>query len=254
MSFITAIDFTGTNGESESFFAHHTYDQEKKKEKCSEVYSGALYEIGNVLETYDSDGQFPIYGFKGDLMFALNGEDQPYVHGINGITGAFNDALHSISLNGETHLEPVIMKAAQYARTRPPEGSANQKYIVMLILTDGNIKDNDRVIEAMASCASLAITFIIVVVGPDPDGDNMKEFETLKRKCRAHTTRDMMQIIQMHSLAELSQVARSFTIARQLIKELPTQLVTFYTALNIMPLQRGDEHVQYGRINLLTQH
>jgi Copine len=251
---VAAIDLTGTNGEASTMLSMIVGpDQQKKKETCARVYSSAIHEIGSIMETYDSDGQFALYGFKESQVFALNGDENPYVHGVQGMVNAFTNSLDSVSLSGKTYLAPIIFKAAEIAAQRPPPGHPNQKYVGLIILTDGCVKDKKEVVEAMATISNHAMSIIIVVVGDDPHGTNIKEFETLKNNCRVNTTRDMIQIVQLHAISELSQVAKSFTIARQMIKELPSQLVTYYTSLDIMPIHNStDPPTKFGNINLLS--
>ena len=250
LSFVTAIDFTGSNGESSSFFTFHTNDPEKKKAAAAEMYDAAVKEIGSCLETYDSDGKFPAYGFQGEHCFPLNGiEAEPNVQGIDGMISAFHQALSHVKLLGSTQFEPVIERAAKIAALPPQHGEAH-KYVAMIILTDGKFSDQQRIVEAMATVSSLPITFVYVVVGEDPDGENTKVFEKLKSASRTYTNRDMIQVIQMHSLTGLSANARSFSIARQMIKELPTQLVTYYTSHNIMP--SNTDGPAFGVVSLLS--
>lgn len=213
------------------------------------MYEAVVQEIGGVLMTYDSDGKFPAFGFQGEFCFPLNGiESDPYVEGINGMINSFRQALANVKLKGSTHFEPVIQRAAQLAQLPATHGEL-RKYIVMIILTDGKFTDQKKIVEAMATVSNLPISFVYVVAGEDPDGDNIKTFEKLKTASRAYTNRDMIQIIQMNSLTDLSVNARSFTIARQMIKELPTQVVTYYAGLDIQP---ENSAVKFGNISLFS--
>lgn len=236
LSFVMAVDFTGSNGESTSFFSSfHTTSQADKKRDAIDTYVAAIKEIGNVLTTYDTDGSFPSYGFQGEYCFPLNGnEESPSVRGVQGMIDAFHQALQHVKLSGNTQIVPVIKRAATISAGPVAFGSI-QKYMAMIILTDGSFKDQKAIIEEMATVSALPISFVFIVVGEDPDGTDMKKFEALKKSCRAFTNRDMMQIIQMHSLKDMSTNARAFTIARHMIKELPAQAVEYYTSLKIMP-------------------
>lgn len=235
---MTAVDFTGSNGLSPSFFsAFIKTSQEEKKRDAIDTYLSAIREIGGVLETYDTDGSFPAYGFQGEYCFPLNGnEEDPSVKGVPGMIEAFHQALQHVKLVGNTEIVPVIKRAASIAQGPVAFGSI-QKYLAMIILTDGSFKDAKAIVEEMATVSALPISFIFVVVGEDSDGSNMKKYEALKKSCREFTNRDMMQIIQMHSLKDLSTNARKFSIARNMIKELPGQAVEYYTQLKIMPYQ-----------------
>jgi Copine len=161
---------------------------------------------------------------------------------------AFHQALAHVKLLGSTQFEPVIERAAKIAALPAVHGEAH-KYVAMIILTDGKFSDQKKIVEAMATVSNLPITFVYVVVGEDPDGENTKMFEKLKNDSRNYTNRDMIQVIQMHSLTNLSANARSFSIARQMIKELPSQLVTYYTSHNIFPTS---PEKPFGVVSLLT--
>jgi Copine len=211
------------------------------------MYEAVVQEIGGVLMTYDTDGRFPAFGFQGEFCFPLNGiESNPSVEGITGMISSFRQALANVKLKGNTHFEPVIQRAAQLA-SLPPTNGVLRQYIVMIILTDGKFTDQKKIVEAMATVSNLPISFVYVVVGDDPDGVNIKSFEELKNASRQYTNRDMIQIIQMNTLNDLSVNARSFTIARQMIKELPTQVVTYYAGLDIQPENAA---VKFGNISL----
>lgn len=235
---MTAVDFTGSNGESPSFFSSFIKtSQAEKKKDAVDTYVSAIKEIGGVLTIYDTDGCFPAYGFQGEYCFPLNGnEENPSVTGVQGMVDAFHQALQHVKLTGNTEIVPVIKRAATIAKGPVAFGSI-QKYLAMIILTDGSFKDSKAIVEEMATVSALPISFVFIVVGEDSDGSNIKKFEALKKSCRTYTNRDMMQVIPMHSLKDMSSNARSFSIARHMIKELPSQTVEYYTQLKIMPYQ-----------------
>lgn len=60
-------------------------------------YEHAIYGIGRVLEFYDSDKMFPVYGFGGQMpdrttshCFAINGNNaQPFCAGVHGIAATY---------------------------------------------------------------------------------------------------------------------------------------------------------------------
>ncbi|CAN0358814.1 unnamed protein product, partial [Discosporangium mesarthrocarpum] len=90
ISFIVAIDFTASNGNPLDPRSLHYLDPTTQLNP----YAAAISGIGNVLEFYDTDKRFPVYGFGGKLgsdqetnhCFAVNGQgDDPEVIGIRGV-------------------------------------------------------------------------------------------------------------------------------------------------------------------------
>jgi hypothetical protein len=83
--------------------------------------------VGRVLEHYDTDKQFPAWGFGAALppnggvshCFALNGNPaNPEVAGVQGILEAYRHTLSSVRLSGPTLFAPIINAAAQVSPGR----------------------------------------------------------------------------------------------------------------------------------------
>lgn len=77
--------------------------------------------IGNVIEFYDTDRMFPVYGFGACLpgsnsvnhCFALNGiEENPEVPGVPGIMDVYHNSVSQVRFSGPTFFAPVLSKAA----------------------------------------------------------------------------------------------------------------------------------------------
>lgn len=75
--------------------------------------------VGGVVEPFDYDKQFPLYGFGGvpkysgatavSHCFPLNGNAQnPFVAGVAGIIGAYRQTLPNIKFSGPTYFGPVL--------------------------------------------------------------------------------------------------------------------------------------------------
>lgn len=58
-----AIDFTGSNGHPSHPQSLHHVDQSGQLNQ----YQQAIWSIGHILQDYDSDKMFPVYGFGGVL-------------------------------------------------------------------------------------------------------------------------------------------------------------------------------------------
>ena len=80
-----------------------------------------------VLDSYDYDQMYPIYGFGGRILtsphgnashcFALNGNIfKPEVKGINGIMDAYYNSLSKTSLHGPTYLAKILDYVNGYVR------------------------------------------------------------------------------------------------------------------------------------------
>ena len=83
-----AIDFTASNGPPHAPHSLH-YNRGSQPNQ----YLSAIYSVGSILEQYDTDKMYPVYGFGGKNVispfnkvshcFALNGDIfKPEVQGI----------------------------------------------------------------------------------------------------------------------------------------------------------------------------
>ena len=79
--------------------------------------------IGNVIEFYDTDRMFPVYGFGAcppnspavNHCFALNmNEYNPEVSGVNGIMDIYHTVMPTLRFSGPTFFAPVLSKAATW--------------------------------------------------------------------------------------------------------------------------------------------
>ena len=148
LSLIVAIDFTGSNGDPRSPQSLHYIDPTGSR---LNQYQDAILSVGNIVEPYDSDKKFPVYGF-GARCRQQNGEYSPVQHcfpvygggfeveGVNGIVQAYKDAVPNVMFSGPTLFAPLITNAMNYTASLNCN-QTNQKYTVLLILTDGVIND-----------------------------------------------------------------------------------------------------------------
>ena len=94
VSVVMAIDFTGSNGDPATPASLHYLDRSGAGRLNQ--YQQAILSVGNVVEPYDTDKMFPVYGF-GARVRLPNGQFSPVQHcfpvyggglevqGINGI-------------------------------------------------------------------------------------------------------------------------------------------------------------------------
>ena len=233
ISFSIAIDFTGSNGEySDPSSLHHLNPNNPNQ------YERAIWEVGTILEAYDTDKMFPVFGFGGvprgenqaNHCFPLTFDrSNPYVQGVSGILDAYHRSLACVSLAGPTLFQHIIDNTASVARSVPP----NQVYNVLLILTDGAIMDMDKTISSVVGASSLPMSIIIVGVG-NADFNSMEAldcdegFLVDNRGFRA--TRDIVQFVPFNKFS-----GNSTALAAEVLREVPKQLTDFMSSINYAP-------------------
>ena len=93
VSLTVAIDYTASNGEPSQPNSLHYLGAQNQ-------YETAIFNVGQVVEPYDSDKLFPVFGFGGiprhlgingvNHCFAMNGNPQnPDIFGIQGIVDTY---------------------------------------------------------------------------------------------------------------------------------------------------------------------
>lgn len=82
-------------------------------------YEAVITKVGNVLEPYDTDKAYPVFGFGGfpkymnatavSHCFPLTGNiENPMVAGIQGVLGIYRATLPTIKLSGPTYFTPIL--------------------------------------------------------------------------------------------------------------------------------------------------
>nr|XP_029122574.1 protein BONZAI 1 [Elaeis guineensis] len=237
LNFMVAIDFTASNGNPRLPDSLHYIDPSGRPN----AYQRAILEVGEVLQFYDSDKHFPAWGFGARPIdgpvshcFNLNGSTgHPEVEGIQGIMSAYMSALHNVSLAGPTLFGPVINTAALIASQSLVNNQ--QKYFVLLIITDGVITDLQETKDAVVKASDLPLSILIVGVG----GADFKEMEVLDadkgERLESSTgrvaTRDIVQFVPMRDVH-----SSEISVVQSLLAELPGQFMSYMRTRNIQPL------------------
>jgi hypothetical protein len=95
-------------------------------------------------------------------LFNISWRDDPNVQGVDGILQAYRNTFPKILLSGPTYFSEVIQMAAMSASSHfTPD---QQKYSVLLILTDGVINDMTSTIRSIVDASELPLSIIIVGV------------------------------------------------------------------------------------------
>ena len=195
------------------------------------------------MQYYDSDKKIPVFGFGARLpphlnvvshCFALNGDIfSPEVLGISGVLEVYRKTLSEIAFHGPTVFSELISTVIHYASAEELT-QENQQYFILLIITDGEINDIDNTINEIIRSGKFPISIVIVGVGND-DFKNMSmldaDEEPLKNKKTGEVmTRDIVQFVPYSKLK-----ADPEALAREVLCEIPYQLVDFMENKNIKP-------------------
>lgn len=252
MNLIVAIDFTGSNGDPQNDDSLHRIDP--RPNAPLNQYASAIYHVGAILQEYDSDKQFPAYGFGGTIdggkstnhCFPLNLDmgvgARPEIYTVQGLLNAYSVALTKVGLSGPTLYAPVIRQAIKLATAGGLPTQANQRYSTLLLLTDGQMNDKDDTICAIVEAANNNVPLSIIIVGIgkasftemevlDGDGEN-----GLVNVHGQRAIRDIVQFVPFHKFADRRDGGAA--LAAEVLAELPTQLCGYFCTLNIVPNPR----------------
>ena len=242
MNFSVAIDFTASNGDPNmdtSLHFRHPPNGENQ-------YTQAIRSVGSIIEDYDSDKQFPAFGFGAKIPphdevaheFYLNiGSSEPFCKGVNGILEAYDTAQRKVTQFGPTLFAPIINHVAKFAYAYQ-EG---EQYFVLLILTDGIITDFEETKEALVSASKLPMSVIIVGVGNE-DFSDMHQLDAdnglLQSKHEGTATRDIVQFVEMRKFVNhLDGSYHKDQLTQHVLAEVPKQVVNWMTIKGIKPLK-----------------
>ena len=237
LGFITAIDFTGSNG----IPSHPSSLHAVKQDGSLNQYQQALCSVGDIILNYDFDKKIPIFGFgakpqypnlKSDRVvhcFPLTGDpNNSEVFGLQGILQAYQNSLTMVQLSGPTLFEPIISGAEQVAKSSP-----GGVYTVLLIVTDGEIHDMKQTKNKICECQYLPLSIIIVGVGNE-DFENMKQLDCdegrLMNSEGKACQRDLVQFVALRNYNN-----NPAALAKDVLAELPQQLVDYKLLVGAKP-------------------
>ena len=236
ISLSVAIDFTASNGETSDPGSLHYIDPNNLNKMTS--YEEAIFHVGRILEPYDSNMLFPVFGFGAiprymgvnDIShwFHLNGSENPEVYGIKGVLDAYRNAIFSgIRLYGPTNFSPCLQAIMGYIKGR----LHTTEYIVMLYITDGAITDMDETIDSIVEASYLPISIIIVGVG-DSNFSKMEKLDSdkhiLKNSAGHSAARDIVQFVEFNDFIDDITL-----LPEEVLREVPNQFVAYMSKNNI---------------------
>ena len=235
ISLVVAIDFTASNGNPTQSSSLHYIDPagliQNEYEKCIRI-------VGDIVETYDTDKQFGVYGFGARLdghvnhCFAVSPDGG--VQGVSGVLDCYKKKLKEVELSGPTLLAPILGSLrGQLARN--PCTQEKQKYTVLLVIADGSINDMDETIEELIALCDYPCSVSIVGVG-DADFSDMNTLDAKKKKLSSGGKSASRDIVSFTSYREMTKTGVSiFDLANCLMSEIPDHLLAFMEGKGILP-------------------
>eukprot|EP01080_Neovahlkampfia_damariscottae_P002551 gene2551-3513_t len=232
ISLIVAIDFTASNGNPSDPDSLHYMNVNQFND-----YQKAIISVGNVLNYYDSDKKYPVFGFGGKVnsqlshCFPCNFQpSQPEVFGVKGILDIYGYAINQVELFAPTLFSPLLKETNRIAE------KYQDNYFVVLILTDGVINDMDATIEQIVKASYLPVSIVIIGIG-DADFKNMdmldSDNETLEVDGKK-AERDVVQFVPFSKYKNSSPDS----LAEEVLKEIPKQFMNYVGKRNIVPMTR----------------
>lgn len=240
VNFTVGVDFTASNGDPKTANSLHYINPYQPNE-----YQQAIQAVGAVCQDYDTDKMFPALGFgalippdmKVSMEFALNfNATNPYCAGIQGILDAYTNCIQQIRLYGPTNVSPIIYHVARFAEAAQKEEATKgaHAYFALLLLTDGVITDMDATRQAIVYCSGLPMSLIIVGVG-NADFADMNFLDgddgVLKGPNGQPAQRDIVQFVPFRDFKRASAAE----LAKQVLAEVPQQVVKYYSMRQILP-------------------
>jgi hypothetical protein len=205
------------------------------------VYQQAIHSVATVLDPYDADKKYPVFGFGGRVR-APDGTFTPAQHcfpvygggnevvGIPGIMQAYSDCLHHVMLSGPTLLAPIINSTSHNASILGCT-QERQKYHILLIITDGVVNDMDATKQAIIAASHQPMSIIIIGVGP-ADFKDMHVLDGDKERLTfggQSAVRDIVQFVAFTPGMAAGQ------LAEQVLAEIPRQTLEYFEKNHIIP-------------------
>jgi Copine/C2 domain len=234
-----AIDFTGSNGDPRKPGTLHYLNSGGRND-----YENAMSAVVSILSKYDSDQQFPVWGFGAKYggvvrhCFQCGGADKHT--GVTGVLKAYRAVFSSgLIMSGPTVFDEVIRTAGAHAESAQAAAKSRggQCYTVLLILTDGAVSDARAAAQALKDASQSPLSVVIIGVG-DADFSGMQFLDDCGPP---NNQRDIAQFVEFNNHRHSSQSLTSATL-----NEIPTQLTEYFQSMGIQPnppIMRSDEDI-----------
>ncbi|CAD5226608.1 unnamed protein product [Bursaphelenchus xylophilus] len=167
LHFTVAIDFTANNGgqnEPDSLHFVHPHYQN--------FYSQALYEMSTKICQIDKLQRLSLLGFGAKIpprfefspLFSLTGDlNNSIVRGTDNIMNAYRRTVMSVQPYAPTNYVAPIHHIIKMAKVAKKTGT--KLYFVVIILTNGAIKNSKESMDMIVSSSHLPISIVFVAIG-----------------------------------------------------------------------------------------
>ncbi|RHZ85897.1 hypothetical protein Glove_58g26 [Diversispora epigaea] len=227
INLVVAIDFTSSNGDHRYSSSLHYNNP-----NVENSYQKAISSVGKILEAYDYDKKFPVYGFGAKFngvlshVYPLNNDHKnPEVTGVNGILTAYSQTMNSVELYGPTNFSPIINHTAQKIRSELNAGN-NMVYYVLLIITDGVITDMQSTVRAIIKASSLPLSIVIVGVG-DADFTKMHILDADDVPLTDGYSQMESDIVQFVVMNDFQTEYSKYLLPKKVLEEIPDQFLGY---------------------------
>lgn len=204
ISLVVAVDYTGSNGDPSLPSSLHFLDSSHSRDN---PYQQGIRYVGRVLEPYDSDHRYSLFGFGARVLQPDSGEYSTVQHcipvardaqGIDGLLSAYEQSISTLMMSGPTLFSPLLETIQRQVGL---DGCTPDRlrYTVLLILTDGSINDMDETVNSLISASQQPMSVVIVGVGP-ADFSLMHELDAdkgLLRRPGRMAERDIVQFVAL---------------------------------------------------------
>lgn len=235
LKMMTAIDYTESNGYQCHPNSNHYIS---KDQTWMNPYQRCIMTVGAVLSKFDKDQKFPVYGFGGKIDHETNfcfpltfDNNNPCVNGLQGIFDAYKASFEKVKLSSPTYFEKIIKTATQAAIQNFQK---SKTYTVLLIITDGDVDDMQKTIDAIVEASDAPLSVIIIGVGNWGFKDMYKldadEVELVSSNGRI-MKRDFVQFVPFRNIMN----AGIGNMEVEVLKELPLQIHEYCSSHGFIP-------------------
>eukprot|EP00736_Rhodelphis_marinus_P009483 Rmarinus@m.27058 len=239
MNLVIGIDFTASNGKPNNPESlHYTANGSKS------TYMRAIEAVSSVLLNYDSDKLVPTYGIGAKLWdnekrtytpsscFPLNGNpEHPECAGLEEIIACYNRVVPDVRFYGPTNFAPILHEAMKTARDATKQ--RHLKYVLLLLLTDGELSDTIETVNAIVEASVLPMSVVIVGVG-NANFERMEILDADDHPLRSTDGRVMERdIVQFVPFRQYEDDPDG--LAKAVLQELPRQVVEYFERHGVKP-------------------
>jgi hypothetical protein len=238
LDLVVAIDFTASNGDPAQASSLHYIDPSGAQVND---YQRAIRSVGSIIEAYDTDKKFPVFGFGGKVdgtinhAFQIGASDHD---GVSGVEAAYVESLKTVALSGPTLLAPILGKVRGMLASNPIT-QERQRYTVLLVICDGSLNDMDSTIHELVELSGFPISVIILGVG-GADFEDMHKLDADGKRLESGgkvASRDVVQFVALNEFSTKSGkwTTGAVTFSEAVLAEVPTQFLQFMEQRGLVP-------------------